>query len=337
MLRVSCAFVPETAMRRREFISFIGSVAATWPLAARAQKQPARIGFLGSGAADTSAIFVEALKLGLDENGLQEGRDYVFDLGWADGNYDRFPALAEKMVQNNATVILATTISAVRSAQRASNTIPIVMTSINDPVGAGLIKSLSRPGGNTTGLANLAEDVSEKMLELTLATLPNATKIAALLNPANPANPVFFAKIVKLAGVGIGVYSVETRSSEQLDSAFAALGRDRPDALLVLPDSTLIDAREKIAALALRYRIPTITNAPEYTDAGALISYGVSRLARYRRCAYYVKRILDGANPADLPVEQPTKIELSINLKTAKKLAIPIPDTLVARADRLIE
>lgn len=324
-------------MRRREFI-ILAVVVAVWPLVTSAQKAPARIGFLGVGAADTSAIFVEALKAGLRENGLEEGRDYVLDLGWAEGNYDRFPALAEKMVKNNAAVILATTISAVRAAQSASNTTPIVMTSINDPVGSGLIKSLGRPGGNTTGLANLAEDVSAKLLELLRVALPQAAKIAVVLNPANPANPVFFAKIEKLAVVqSLRVYSVETRSPEQLDGAFAGLGRDRPDALLILPDFMFIDAREKIAMLALRYRLPTITNFPEFTDAGALISYGVSRLTNYRRCAYYVKRILDGANPADLPVEQPTKIELSINLKTAKELAIQIPDTLLARADRVVE
>jgi putative tryptophan/tyrosine transport system substrate-binding protein len=324
-------------MRRREFITLV-SGAAAWPLVANAQKKPARIGFLGAGGATGMAIFVEALKDGLRENGLQEGRDYVFDFGWAEGDYDMFPALAEAMVKNNDAIIVATTISAVRAAQLASNKIPIVMASIIDPVGAKLVESLARPGGNTTGTANLAEDVNTKLVELMQDLLPKVNKAGVLLNPANPLNPVILAKLEKLLGAqAVQVYPAETRSRQEFDSAFAALERERPGALFIMPDFLLLDARERIAALALRYRIPVITNQPEYTDAGALISYGPSRRAVYRRSAYYVKRILDGANPADLPVEQPTQMELSINLKTAKELGISIPYGFLSRADRVVE
>ena len=324
-------------MRRREFITLV-SGAAAWPLVANAQKKPARIGFLGAGGATGMAIFVEALKDGLRENGLQEGRDYVFDFGWAEGDYDKFPALAEAMVKNNDAIIVATTISAVRAAQLASNKIPIVMASIIDPVGAKLVESLARPGGNTTGMANLAEDVNTKLVELMQDLLPTVNKAGVLLNPANPLNRVILAKLEKLLSAqAIQVFPAETRSRQEFDSAFAALERERPGALFIMPDNLLLDARERIAALALRYRIPVITNQPEYTDAGALISYGPLRRAVFRRSAYYVKRILDGAKPADLPVEQPTQMELSINLKTAKELGISVPYSFLSRADRVVE
>ena len=309
-----------------------------WPFAARAQKPPVRIGFLVAGAPHTSASFVDALRQGLHENGLIEDRDYILDIGWAEGDYARFPKLTAEMVRRNPSVILATTISAVQAAQRATTTIPIVMTSINDPVGAGLIESLARPGRNTTGLASLGEDVTTKLAELLRATLPSATVAAVLLNSANPSNPKIFNGIQSRAGgMGIKVEPAAVKTPGELDAAFAALGREPPDALLILPDFMLIDMRESIAKLALRYRLPTITNVPEYTDAGALISYGAPRRENYRRSARYVKRILDGENPSDMPVEQPTRIELSVNMNTAKDLGIAITDALLALADRVLE
>jgi putative ABC transport system substrate-binding protein len=228
-------------MRRREFFTLV-SGAAAWPLLANAQKKPARIGFLGAGGATGMAIFVEALKDGLRENGLQEGRDYVFDFGWAEGDYDKFPALAEAMVKNNDAIIVATTISAVRAAQLASNKIPIVMASIIDPVGAKLVESLARPGGNTTGMANLAEDVNTKLVELMQDLLPTVNKAGVLLNPANPLNRVILAKLEKLLSAqAIQVFPAETRSRQEFDSAFAALERERPGALFIMPDFLLLD------------------------------------------------------------------------------------------------
>jgi putative ABC transport system substrate-binding protein len=324
-------------MRRREFISLIAS-AIFFPAIARAEKAPARIGLLGTGAADTSAIFIDALREGLRENGLIEGRDYVLDVGWAEGDYTRFPGLAVQMVKRHTTIILATTISAVRAAQRETTVTPIVMTSINDPVGAGLVQSLSRPGGNTTGLASLAEDVTTKFVELLHASIPGARQVAVLLNPANPSNTPMFRKVRSLLdSQAIGVRAVELKAPAGLEPAFATFNTQSAHALLILPDFLLIDMRQAIAAAALQYQLPTITNVPEYTDAGALLSYGAPRRKNYRRSAYYVKRILNGANPADLPVEQPTEIELSINLKTAKTLGLILPDNLVARADRVVE
>jgi putative ABC transport system substrate-binding protein len=328
---------PMAGKRRRDFITLVGS-AALWPLAARAQSKPARIAMLGSGAAQSSGIFVDALKRGLADNGLIEEQDYVLDIRWAEGEYDRFPALASEVVSRNPNVILATTIAAVRSAQRASVTIPIVMSTINDPVGAKLVASLARPGGNTTGIANLSEDLTPKVLEILRAIIPRAIAIGVLFNPTNPSNPAMLEKIRAYAGtIGVTVESAELKAPKELERVFGAIARRRPDALLVINDASILDLRARIMALALQHGLPVASSFPEFTDAGALVGYGPPRLDLYRRAAYYVKRILDGTKPADLPVEQPTRIELSVNLKTAKTLGIAIPDSFMARIDRVIE
>jgi putative tryptophan/tyrosine transport system substrate-binding protein len=326
-------------MRRREFIALLGGAAAAWPLAARAQ-QPAMpvIGFLVSGAADSFAIFVDAFKQGMRDNGMVEDRDYVLDLHFADGDYSRFPTLAAKAAQRKPAVIVVTTISAARAAQRASSTIPIVMTGLIDPVGQGLITSLARPGGNTTGLANLAQDVMPKLVEILRGTFPAIKVIAVLFNPANPANrELSKAMPAQASSIGVTVRLVEFRGAGELDATFAPLTQQPPEALVVMSDAALYDLREPISALALKHRLPAIAYVPEFTDAGALMSYGPPRRAMYHRAAGYVKKILTGAKPADLPVEQPTQAELSINLRMAKALGITIPDTVLARADRVIE
>jgi putative tryptophan/tyrosine transport system substrate-binding protein len=324
-------------MRRREFITVLGSAAA-WPLAARAQQQPALIGFLASGAAESFAIFVDAFKEGMRDNGLVEGRDYVLDLRYADGDYSRFPALAAEVARRKPAVILVTTISAARAAQRASATIPIVMTSLIDPVGQGLVASLARPGGNTTGLANLAQDIMPRLIQLLRAILPTVRVVAILFNPANPANRDIVEAVMGQAGsLGVTVHPVEFRSAAALDATFAALAQQSPEALVVMSDAAVYDLRGPISALALRHRLPTIAYVPEFTDAGALMSYGPPRRPMYTRAASYVKKILAGAKPADLPVEQPTLIELSINLQTARALGITIPDAVLVQADRVIE
>jgi putative ABC transport system substrate-binding protein len=331
----------ETTMvdiRRREFITVLGGAAAAWPVAVRAQLKPARIALLGSGAAQSSNIFLDALKQGLADNGLIEGKGYVLDIRWAEGEYGRFPGLAAEVAKQNPNVIVATTIAAVRAAQRTSATIPIVMTTINDPVRAGLIASLARPGGSTTGIANLSEDVTPKALEILREIIPTATAIAALFNPANPSNLAMLDKMRSYAGtVGATVLPAEFRAPAELERTFGAIVGQRPDALLVINDAAFLDLRARIMELALRHRLPVASSFPELTDAGALAGYGPSRLELYRRSAYYVKRILDGAKPADLPVEQPTRIELSVNLKTAKALGIAIPDSFLSRVDRVIE
>jgi putative tryptophan/tyrosine transport system substrate-binding protein len=325
--------------RRREFLTLLsGGIVAAWPLAASAQQPAALIGFLVSGAADSFAIFVEAFKQGMRDNGMVEGRDYVLDLRFADGDYSRFPTLAAEVVQRKPAAIVVTTISAARAAQRASSTIPIVMTGLIDPVGQGLIASLARPGGNTTGLANLAQDVMPKLVEILRSTFPAIRDIAVLFNPANPANRELSKATPAQAGsIGVTVRLIEFTTAGELGATFAALARQPPEALVVMSDAALYDLREPISALALKHRLPTIAYVPEFTDAGTLMSYGPPRRAMYRRTAEYVKKILTGAKPADLPVQQPTQVELSINLRTPKALGITIPDTVLARADRVIE
>jgi putative tryptophan/tyrosine transport system substrate-binding protein len=235
-------------------------------------------------------------------------------------------------------VIVVTTIAAARAAQRAAPSTPIVMTGLIDPVGAGLIERLSRPGGNTTGISSMAQDMTAKGLELLRIIIPTATTTAALFNPANPGNRLIIEDLKSQAGtIGVTLQPVQFKTPGELDSTFEAMARHRPDALLVVGDATLIDLRERVAALTLRHHLVVVSSIPELTDAGGLIGYGASRKDIYRRAANYVKKILAGSKPADLPVEQPTLIELSINLKTAKELKVSIPDTLLARADRVIE
>jgi putative tryptophan/tyrosine transport system substrate-binding protein len=325
-------------MRRREFITLVGGAVAAWPLAARAQREAALVGFLISGSAGSFAIFVDAFRQGMRDNGMVEGRDYVLDLRFAEGDYRRFQILAAEVAKRNPAAIVVTTISAARAAQRASSTIPIVMTGLIDPVGQGLIASLARPGGNTTGLANLAQDVMPKLVEILRTTFPTIKVVAMLFNPANPANrKLSEAMPTQASSLGMTVRSVEFKAAAELDATFAALMQQPPEALVIMSDAALYDLREPISALALKYRLPAIAYVPEFTDAGTLMSYGPPRQTMYRYAAVYVKKILTGAKPSDLPVEQPTQVEFSINLRTAKALGITIPDTVLARADRVIE
>jgi putative ABC transport system substrate-binding protein len=329
-------------MKRRDFITLVGGAAARRRgRSLRAQQPAPGIGFLISGTAKSFAIFVDAFRQGMRDNGMVEDRDYVLDLRFADGDYSRFPTFAAEVAQRKPAVIVVTTISAARAAraaQRASTTIPIVMTGLIDPVGQGLIASLARPGGNTTGLANLAQDVMPKLVEILRATFPKIKVMAILFNPANSANrELAKAMPAQASSIGMTVRLVEFKGVGELDATFAALAQQQPEALVVMSDAALYDLREPISALALSHRLPIITYVPEFTDAGALLSYGPPRQAMYRRAADYVKKILTGAKPADLPVEQPTQIELSINLQTAKALGITIPDAVLARADRVIE
>ena len=270
---------------------------------------------------------------------MVEDRDYLLDLRFADGDYGRFPTLADEVVQRKPAAIIVTTISAARAAQRATSTIPIVMTGLIDPVGVGLIASLARPGGNITGLSNMAQDVMPKLVEILRTTFPTIRMIAILFNPNNPANREMMSKEIpaQASSIGVTIRPVEFRGAKELDATFAALGQQPPEALVIMSDAALYDLRERISALALRHRLATIAYVPEFTDVGALMSYGPPRRAMYRRSADYVKKILSGAKPTDLPVQQPTQMELSINLRTAKTLGITIPDGLVARADRIVD
>jgi putative tryptophan/tyrosine transport system substrate-binding protein len=327
-------------MRRRQFLAGLGSAAAGWPRPTFAQKAPARIGFLASGAAASisSAYQIKTIKRGLADNGLIEGRDYLLEPRFAAGRYEQFPEMARELAQAGASVILANTIASVRAAQRLVPPVPVVLMSINDPVGAGLISSLARPGGNTTGVATLAEDLTPKLLEFQRAILPNATSIAALYNPANPTAPAFLENLRVHAGaMGISVLPIEFQSRDALEAAFAGLPARHVDALQVISDSGTLDLSDRIAALAFANRLPAFSTSPDFARFGGLIAYGASREQLYLRSAYYVKKILDGANSGDLPVEQPSRIELWINLKTARALGLTVPPSLLATADQVIE
>jgi putative tryptophan/tyrosine transport system substrate-binding protein len=327
-------------MRRREFIGLVGTVAAAWPLTTRAQKAPIRIGFMASGTATSanSAAQVDAIRQGLRDNGLMEGKDYLLETRFAAGDYQRFPEMARELAGTGVRIILVATIASVRAAQNLTPPLPVVMIAINDPVGNGLVASLSRPGGVTTGMATLNQDITPKMLEIQRELLPNCKTMAALFNPANPSNPVYVDKLRAIAGEsGITVVPVELRSPAALDDAFASIATRRPDALQIVADSGTLDQMDRIAASALTQKLPSFASIPEYAQFGGVAGYGPSQRQLNMRAAYFVKRILDGANPGDLPVEQPTRLDLVINLKTAKGIDLPVPPALLARADEVIE
>src|SRR6266446_3680655 len=311
--------------------SFLGSTTAI------GQQPSARIAYLGPGNAKTFGIMLDGLKEGLREQGLTEGKDYVLDVRWAEGRYERFPALVDELLRFGPSVIIPGTIAAVRAAQRATSTIPIVMPSINDPVGAGLIASLARPGGNITGVATLADDVTPKQIDLLREIVPQARHIAVIFNPDNPSNRMHLESArVAAISIGVKVEGFELRTARNIESVFAALLRQGCRAGVIGRDAALLDWREELSIAALKNRLPVIGPQPEFARAGALIGYGSSTRDNYRRSAFYVKRILDGMKPADLPVEQPTRFELVINLKTAKALGLTIPQTLLLRADEVI-
>jgi putative ABC transport system substrate-binding protein len=322
-------------LKRREFITLLGSAAA-WPRVVRGEFRHANIGVLGSGSAQSSAFLIGAFKEGMKENGLAEARDYVLNVRWAEGDYTRFAALAFELLERKCSVIIVTTIAAARAAQQVAPTTPLVMTGLIDPVGVGLIASLARPGNNTTGISNMIQDMSAKGLELIREVAPTAKTTAALFNPNNPGSRLILEDVrSQAAKLAITIQPIEFKGSAQLDATLEAAAGG--DALLVVADSTLLDLGERIAGLALRRRLPTFSSIPEFTDVGVLVGYGPSRRDSYRRAATYVKKVLEGAKPAELPVEQPTLIELSINMQTARALGIVIPGTLLARADRVIE
>ena len=327
-------------MKRREFIAGLVSTTIAWPLAVRAQKPPVRIGYLASGSGNSpiGVDRVAAIKEGLRDNGLVEGRDYVLETRFAAGEYARFPELARELAQAGAILIMANTIASVRAAQDLVPPLPVVMLPINDPVGTGLVASLARPGGHTTGIATLNEDLTPKLLEYLGAVLPKARVLAALFNPGNPSNLRFLDDLRLRAGErAMTVLPVELKSPQGLDAAFSVIAAHRPDALQVLGDSGNVDLSDRIAALALAQRLPSFSSLTTYAEYGGLLAYGASSRKSFVRAGYYVKRILDGANPGDLPVEQPTLIELWINLKTAKALGVVIPTNLQQLADQVIE
>ena len=327
-------------MRRREFITLL--VAASWPRSASAQRTGKlwRIGVL-SGLAPPATVETTPLGgflLGMSELGYQEGRDFVVEWRFADGLYGRFPELADELVQLNVDVVLVSATAGIRAMQEATKTIPIVMGISFDPVGNGLIASLARPGGNTTGLSTLQEDLVSKHVELIKTAVPSLSRVAILTNPENRSEPSTVANAKAAAAkAGLAVVFVQARNLGELESAFVTMAKERVQGLVAVPDLVFTSNLNRIAELALQKQLPAIFTQREFVALGGLMSYGESLRDFFRRSAAYVDKILKGAKPADLPVEQPTRFFLVINLKTAKAIGLTMPPTLLATADEVIE
>jgi putative ABC transport system substrate-binding protein len=326
-------------MKRREFITLLGGAAVTWPLPARAQQAMPLIGFLSSRSPGESAGVVAAFRQGLTETGFVEGQNLTIAFRWAEGRYDRLPALAAELVSLRVAVLYAAGgPPAALAAKAATSVIPIVFSAASDPVGLGLVASLSRPGGNVTGMSLFASDLWAKNVELLKELAPTANVMAYLVNPSTPNVAAYLKGAAEAASaVGIDIHLLNASTEHELDEAFASLAKLRAGGLIVPNEPYLDSQRDRITALAARYAVPALYNLREYVVAGGLASYGPSLPDSYRRAAMYVGRILKGEKPADLPVQVPTKFELVINLKTAKTLGLIVPPTLLARADEVIE
>ena len=323
---------------RREFVTLLGGAAAAWPMMAHAQQRAKlpTIGFLGAASATGWATWVAAFEKRLRELGWTEGRTVEIEYSWAEGRPERYAEIAAAFVQRKVDVVV-TVGSAVPALKQATSVIPIVFAVAGDPVGGGLVTSLSRPGGNVTGLSNQQSDLAGKRIELLRDVLPNVRRLAILANVAH-AELVLEMNEVQAAArnFGIEVTKLEIRQAQDIAPAFAALNR-QADALYVVVSALISSSRTRIMTFALSARLPTVLNVREYAEAGALMSYGPHFPDLWRRAADYVDKILRGAKPGDLPVEQPTKFELIINLTTAKALGLTVPSSLLARADEVIE
>jgi putative tryptophan/tyrosine transport system substrate-binding protein len=327
-------------VKRREFITLLGGAAAGWPLAARAQ-HPALpvIGLLSPRSPTVDAALISVIRQGLNDAGFVEGRNVALDYRWADGQYDRLTALATDLVQRKAAVIIAMggEISAV-AAKKVTATVPIVFLVGSDPVRSGLVASLNRPGGNITGASSFIFDLEPKRLGLMRELRPDAATIAVLVNPNSPTAEIQINDIRSTArNLGQQVDILNASTIREIDAAFAKLARMRVDALLVAADPVFFNRSSQIVVLATRHAIPALYSRREFVAVGGLMSYGSTTEESYRMAGVYAGRILKGEKPGDLPVQQPTKFELVINLSTARALDIDVPATLLARADEVIE
>ena len=326
---------------RRRLVLALMAGALTAPFASFAQQptKSARIGFLAPTSPQVLSTRLQAFRDGLRELGYVEGKNLQLEVRWGEGKLERLPTLADELVQAKVDVIVAATSPSVVAARQATQTVPIVMPVSSDPVGDGLVASLARPGGNITGLSLMAPELGQKRLQLLQETFPKVSRaVAVLWNPAYVGMRARFEQTqVAAPAAGLTVRSVEVRDTHELDVAFEAIIREHPDGLLLLADPFTFSQRARIVEFGAEQRLPVIYESSDFVDVGGLISYGPNINDMYRRSATYVDKILRGAKPADLPIEQPTKFELVINMRAAKALGITFPESILLRADRVIE
>jgi putative tryptophan/tyrosine transport system substrate-binding protein len=324
---------------RRAFIGGIASTAImiSCVVTARAGKTP-RIGFLGNSTAALEANLIRPWREGLRDFGYVEGQNLAVEYRWAEGRYERFPALIAELLALKVDVIVTAGTPAAQAVKRASSTIPLVMIAVGDPVGTGLVGSLGRPGGNATGLVSIAPDLEGKRLQLLQEIVPNLALVALLTNPANPFHVGSEQQLRSAAtAMHVKAQSFAVRNESEFDAAFETMLRQRPGAMIMLADRLFLHHRKRIADFALKHRLPAVYAYQELVEAGGLMSFGPSYPGMHRRAAYFVDRIVKGASPSELPMEQPSQFELMINVKTARALGLTIPPSLLLRADRVIE
>jgi putative ABC transport system substrate-binding protein len=326
-------------MKRREFITLLGGAVASWPIAAYAQ-QPAMpvIGYLSALSEAQAPHMLAAFRRGLSEVGFTEGRNIAIEFRWAEGRFDRLPAMAAELVRRPVDLLLAQSPPAALAAKATTTTIPIVFVVGFDPIASGLVASLNRPGGNATGVTLMSLPIGEKRLELLREVAPKSSVIAMLVNPLTPdAVPEIRSVQAAAQSLGLQLRMFNASTPSEVNAAFAAMAEQRPGALLVGTDPFFVNRREEVVALAARLGVPAIYPFREFAEAGGLVSYGTNIANAYRQAGVYASRILKGAKSSDLPVMQPTTFELVINLRTAKALGIEVPPTLLSTADEVIE
>ena len=326
---------------RRKLLVALGAGALTAPFASFAQQQSGkifRVGFLTAFSSSADTDLFESFRQGMRELGYDNGRNIAYETRWAEGKLERLPVLAAELVAFKPDVMLVANTPSVMAAKKATTTIPIVMVGVGDPVGTGLVDSLARPGGNVTGITNIIGEITGKRLELLKEVVPRLSRVAVL---GQPSDPIFAIQMRHAAAAArslkVEVFPVEIHAVSELDRAFETIVKRRADGILRLGDALASPGRQRTIELAMKHRLPTISTATDDVQAGLLMSYAPNRFELFHQAATYVDKILKGAKPADLPVEQPTKFELVINMKTAKALGIKIPNSILVRADKVIE
>ncbi len=327
-------------LNRRNLLVVLGASVFAIPLACFAQRlaKVARIGFLGNSTAALEANLIGPFREGLRDLGYVEGRNLLLEERWADGKYERFPALIAELIALKVDVIVTAGTPAVIAVKKAATSVPVVMVAVGDPVGTGIVASLNRPGGNITGLSSIAPELEGKRLELLREVSPRLSHVAVFWNPLNAFHTSAMQQLRAAAqAMRINVLPLAVGKAEELEGAFAAIVKARPDALFILADRIFLHNRARMMDFAAKNHLPSVNAYRELVEAGGLMSFGPSYEDMHRRAATYVDKILKGAKPADLPVEQPTKFELIVNMKTAKALGVKIPNSILVRADRVIE